>query len=152
MNYGKKVCESLKRVRKQIADANDIPYEVTECKFEGNCKGTCPKCESELRYIDSQLSMRRAAGMAVTVVGLSLGAAAGFSSCTSCNGNSLGDDQVMGEPPLDTTEIHQMIEGKAPADADYIPVRREAVVIKRKEKGDIIEGDVTIDPSEKKYK
>ena len=66
MNYGKKVCASLRQVRKQIAEANDISYEVTECKHQGNCRGTCPKCEAELRFIENQLSLRRAAGMAVT--------------------------------------------------------------------------------------
>lgn len=83
MFYGKKVCASLKQVRKQIADANGIPYEVTECQHQGNCKGTCPKCESELRYIENQLSLRRAAGMAVSIVGLSLGVAATFASCSA---------------------------------------------------------------------
>lgn len=91
MKYGKRVCASLKHVRKQIADANGIPYEVTECKHQGDCRGTCPKCEAELRYIENQLSLRRAAGMAVTVVGLSLGVVASFSSCTSC--------QFDGNPP-----------------------------------------------------
>lgn len=83
MYYGKKVCASLKQVRKQIADANGIPYEVTECQHQGNCKGTCPKCESELRYIENQLSLRKAAGMAVSIVGLSLGVAATFASCSA---------------------------------------------------------------------
>lgn len=83
MFYGKKVCATLKQVRKQIADANGIPYEVTECQHQGNCKGTCPKCESELRYIENQLSLRRAAGMAVSIVGLSLGVAATFASCSA---------------------------------------------------------------------
>lgn len=89
MKYGKKICTSLKQVRKQIADANEIPYEVTECKHLGDCRGTCPKCEAELRYIENQLSLRRAAGMAVTVVGLSVGIAASFTSCHS-EGNNPG--------------------------------------------------------------
>ncbi len=84
MNRGKKICEHLKVVRKQIADANDIPYEMTECTHQGPCAGTCPKCESELRYIENQLSLRRAAGKAVSIVGLSLGISSAFmaSGCT----------------------------------------------------------------------
>lgn len=91
MKYGKKVCNSLKQVRKQIADANGIPYEVTDCKHQGDCRGTCPKCEAELRYIENQLSLRRAAGMAVTVVGLSLGVATTFSACTSPQKTNVAD-------------------------------------------------------------
>ena len=80
MNHGKKICEHLKVVRKQIADANDIPYEITECPHQGPCAGTCPKCESELRYIENQLSLRRAAGKAVSLVGLSLGISSVFAA------------------------------------------------------------------------
>lgn len=73
-NHGKRICATLKEVRKQIADANDIPYEITECKHQGRCPGTCPKCEFEVRYIENQLSLRRAAGKAVSIIGISLSA------------------------------------------------------------------------------
>lgn len=53
MKYSKRVCASLKQVRKQIADANEIPYEVTECKHQGDCRGTCPKCEAEDKRVKS---------------------------------------------------------------------------------------------------
>ena len=45
---GKKKCRILKEIRQKIADENDIPYVTHECKFQGECKGTCPRCESEL--------------------------------------------------------------------------------------------------------
>ncbi len=81
MKYGKKVCTSLKLVRKQIADANGIPYEITPCPHDGSqCPGTCPKCESEVRYIERELTLRRAAGKAVSLVGLSLGISAAFAA------------------------------------------------------------------------
>ena len=81
MKYGKKVCTSLKQVRKQIADANGIPYEITPCPHDGSqCPGTCPKCEQEVRYIERELSLRRAAGKAVSLVGLSLGISAAFAA------------------------------------------------------------------------
>ncbi len=83
MKRGRKICNALRDVRRQIALANDIPYETTDCHFEGDCQGTCPKCESELRYIENQLSLRRAAGKAVSLVGLSLGISAAFASCAN---------------------------------------------------------------------
>ena len=83
MKYCKKVCQTLKVVSKQIADANEIPYEITECHHEGDCRGTCPKCESEVRYIENQLNIRRAAGKAVSLVGLSLGISTAFTSCST---------------------------------------------------------------------
>ena len=81
MKRGKKICNALRDVRRQIALANDIPYETTDCHHEGECLGTCPKCEQEVRYIENQLSLRRAAGKAVSLVGLSLGISAAFASC-----------------------------------------------------------------------
>lgn len=72
---GKKVCEQLRGIRCRIAAANDIDYTPAECTYEGECQGTCPHCESELRYIERQLHRRRALGKAVVVAGLTLGAA-----------------------------------------------------------------------------
>ena len=106
MNNGKKICAHLKVVRKQIADANDIPYEITECPHQGPCAGTCPKCESELRYIENQLSLRRAAGKAVSLVGLSLGISSAFmaTGCTSLPNNSEFTELTA---PSDSSDIIQ---------------------------------------------
>jgi len=51
MTYGKQVCKTLKEIRQTIAEKNDIQYETTECHFDGECQGTCPKCDAELRYL-----------------------------------------------------------------------------------------------------
>ena len=51
MNKGKGICKTLKDIRKRIADANEIKYEPEVCKFEGDCAGTCPKCEEDVKYI-----------------------------------------------------------------------------------------------------
>ena len=71
MARGKHTCRILKEIRRQIADANDIEYITSECTFKGDCSGTCPKCESELRYLERQLALRQAAGKAITLIGLS---------------------------------------------------------------------------------
>ena len=70
MYKGKKTCETLKAIRKKIADANEIPYEPVVCTHKGDCMGTCPACESEMRYIENQLNIRKMAGKAVKIVGL----------------------------------------------------------------------------------
>ncbi len=81
MTLGKHICKTLKEIRLQVAKANDIPYAPTECKHKGDCAGTCPKCEHELRYIEEQLDLRRAMGKAVSLVGISVG----LTALTSCN-------------------------------------------------------------------
>ena len=59
-----------------MAKANDIKYAPTECHHEGDCAGTCPKCEAEVRWLEQQLQLRRQLGKAVAVVGVSMGLAA----------------------------------------------------------------------------
>ena len=66
----------------QVAKANDIKYAPTECHHKGDCAGTCPKCEAEVRWLEQQLQLRRQLGKAVAVVGVSMGLAA-LTSCES---------------------------------------------------------------------
>ncbi len=79
---GKKICDTLKEVRMQVAKANDIKYAPTECHHKGDCAGTCPKCEAEVRWLEQQLQLRRQLGKAVAVVGVSMGLAA-LTACES---------------------------------------------------------------------
>ena len=80
MKRGKRICETLKAIRSEIASANEIDYQPTECTHEGDCAGTCPKCESETRWLERQLRARQALGKAVTIAGLSVALGA-MSSC-----------------------------------------------------------------------
>ena len=60
MKRGKQTCRILKDIRRQIAEANDIEFITSECQYQGDCLGTCPKCEAEVRYLEQQLeSLRR---------------------------------------------------------------------------------------------
>lgn len=72
---GRKICKSLREIRLRIANANDIDYTPAVCTHEGDCSGTCPRCESELRYLERQLIRRSAMGKNVALAGLALGAA-----------------------------------------------------------------------------
>lgn len=71
MTRGKNTCKILKEIRRQIAEANDISYVVSECKFKGECSGSCPKCEAEIEYLEQQLNERRLSGKIVRLVGIS---------------------------------------------------------------------------------
>ena len=80
MTRGRHTCNTLKAIRKQIADANDIEYEPQECTHEGECAGTCPACEAEVRYLESELIKRKGLGKKVAVAGIAMGMAS-LSSC-----------------------------------------------------------------------
>ena len=54
MAKGKQTCKILKEIRKQIAMENDIEFVTSECTHKGDCAGTCPKCEAEVRYLERE--------------------------------------------------------------------------------------------------
>ena len=70
---GKDKCRILKQIRKKIADENEIPYVVEECKHKGECKGTCPKCEADLKMLEHELSLRHKIGKTVAIAGIAAG-------------------------------------------------------------------------------
>lgn len=103
MKNGKKICETLKQIRLDIAQANGIGYIPRKCHHKGDCAGTCPACDSELMYLDREISRKRSLGKAV-IVGICLGIASlSLTSCT--NQSSSPSSQITGYIPADTTEI-----------------------------------------------
>ena len=76
MARGKQTCKILKEIRRQIAEANDIEFVTSECRYKGDCLGSCPKCEAEVRYLEQQLQKRQLAGKLVNLAGISAGAIA----------------------------------------------------------------------------
>ena len=96
MVRGKQTCKILKEIRRQIAEANDIEFVTSECRYKGDCFGTCPKCEAEVRYLEQQLRVRSLAGKAVALAGIS----AGIMLMSGCNGKSsnLSNETLQGEP------------------------------------------------------
>ncbi|WP_438638657.1 carboxypeptidase-like regulatory domain-containing protein [Muribaculum intestinale] len=76
MARGKQTCKILKEIRRQIAEANGIEFATSECRYKGDCLGTCPKCEAEVRYLEQQLRARSLAGKAVALAGISAAALA----------------------------------------------------------------------------
>lgn len=81
MYRGKAECNILKKIRHQIATENGIEYVVSECEFQGDCKGTCSKCESELKYLEHQLIQKKKLGKSLLVAGLSAGIISTMLSC-----------------------------------------------------------------------
>jgi len=117
---GKQKCRILKQIRKQIADANDIQYIIEECSHRGSCRGTCPKCEWEVRMLEKALEKRRLAGKKVALAGIS----AGF-FLTACSPIDMVKDLIHSVSPIEgdvmaettsgaiaETETENIVEGK----------------------------------------
>ena len=92
MKRGKETCRILKDIRRQIAEANDIEFITSECRYQGDCLGTCPKCEAEVQYLEQQLSARHAAGKTIALASISAGLIA-LSSCSSCSVQNNNNDK-----------------------------------------------------------
>ena len=125
----------LKTIRKQVADANEIKYEPRECHYEGECRGTCPACEAEVRYIERELDLRRQLGKAVAIVGIS----AGLSALTGCGNKAKNVDSVSesesnlskGIVKVDTLErVDGDVEYKSPVDT--VIVDKDPATIKKR--------------------
>lgn len=102
MAKGKQTCKILKEIRKQIAEENDIEFVTSECTHKGDCAGTCPKCEAEVRYLERELEKRQRMGKAAVFAGMSLGT---LFAATSCGTNMSVIEPLAGEPYVpDTTE------------------------------------------------
>ena len=102
---GKQTCKILKEIRKQIAAENDIDLVVSECTYKGDCLGTCPKCESEVRYLEHELEKRQRMGKAAVFAGMSLCTLLTATACdttsqttasnSNCpNGTEVADDSI----------------------------------------------------------
>lgn len=79
---GKEKCRLLRQIRNQVARKNGLaPFEDT-CTHKGECAGTCPKCEAEVKALSQALENRRARRKRVALAGVSLGVCATLAGCS----------------------------------------------------------------------
>lgn len=104
---GKTKCNILKQIRNTIASSNGIDYEAPQCSFQGDCPGTCPKCEAEVRYLEKELSKRQKAGKAIAVAGIAAALVVGSTGCAvdlSPKSDLVGDVPYYEEQTEEATE------------------------------------------------
>ena len=156
MTRGKQTCKILKEIRRQIAEANDIEFATSECRYKGDCLGTCPKCEAEVRYIEQQLRARSLSGKAVALAGISAGMIL-MSGCSGTSTKNQTNDDLLGEfieSPEMIEEIEDTEEGEMPLFEDSISCLTPE--IKGVKEGEInnasefivIQGDIAMEPED----
>ena len=94
---GKDKCRILTELRRQIAEKNELSYVTSECKHRGDCLGTCPKCEAEVRDLERQIRERSLAGKRFVAVGLAVGMAALGVGCDASDPEVLSGDMIVPE-------------------------------------------------------
>ncbi len=102
MGTGKGVCLILKGIRQKIADANGISYQPKECHHKGDCAGTCPACEEEIRYLERELKARKGNGFGMKVAGIAAGICATVMPMTAAAQAVKSDSTA--NPPVQTTK------------------------------------------------
>ena len=146
MVKGKSTCKLLKSIRQQIADANGISYRPKECQHKGNCAGTCPACEEEIRYLERELKARKGNGFGMKVAGIAAGICATVMPMTAAAQAVKSDSTA--NPPVQTTK-------KAPikvvdlSDSCASPVVVRGMVIDEENKEPVIGAAVFIDGTRK---
>lgn len=111
MTRGKTTCRILKEIRRQIAEANDIEFVTSECRYQGDCAGTCPKCEAEVRYLEMQLSARRIAGKAIAFAGISAAVLAGIGSTVEVSASTTESVSTGSEDKKRATTREEVVVG-----------------------------------------
>ena len=146
MVKGKSTCKLLKSIRQQIADANGISYLPKECHHKGDCAGTCPACEEEIRYLERELKARKGNGFGMKVAGIAAGICATVMPMTAAAQAVKSDSTA--NPPVQTTK-------KAPikvvdlSDGCASPVVVRGMVIDAENKEPVIGAGVFIDGTNK---
>ena len=146
MAKGKSTCKLLKDIRQQIADANGISYQPKECHHKGDCAGTCPACEEEIRYLEHELKVRKGNGFGMKVAGIAAGICATVMPMTAAAQAVKSDSTA--NPPVQTTK-------KAPikvvdlSNGCASPVIVRGMVIDAEDKEPVIGAAVFIDGTNK---
>ena len=146
MVKGKSTCKLLKSIRQQIADANGISYQPKECHHKGDCTGTCPACEEEIRYLERELKARKGNGFGMKVAGIAAGICTTVMPMTAAAQAVKSDSTA--NPPVQTTK-------KAPikvvdlSDSCASPVIVRGMVIDAENKEPVIGAGVFIDGTNK---
>ena len=146
MAKGKSTCKLLKSIRQQIADANGISYQPKECQHKGDCAGTCPACEEEIRYLERELKACKGNGFGMKVAGIAAGICATVMPMTAAAQGVKSDSTA--NPPVQTTK-------KAPikvvdlSDSCASPVIVRGMVIDAENKEPVIGAGVFIDGTNK---
>jgi len=146
MGTGKEVCLILKGIRQKIADANGISYQPKECHHKGDCAGTCPACEEEIRYLERELKARKGNGFGMKVAGIAAGICATVMPMTAA-AQSVKPDSTA-NPPVHTAKKGD-VKVVDLSDGCASPVVVCGMVIDEENKEPVIGAAVVIDGTNK---
>ena len=146
MAKGKSTCKLLKSIRQQIADANGISYQPKECHHKGDCAGTCPACEEEIRYLERELKARKGNGFGMKVAGIAAGICATVMPMTAA-AQAVNPDSMANHPVQTTKEGDVKVVDLSDGCASPVVVR--GVVMDSEDNKPLVGASILIDGTTK---
>ena len=146
MEKGRAICKVLKDIRQKIATENGISYHPEKCHHKGECTGTCPACEEEIRYLERELKARKGNGFGMKVAGIAAGICATVMPVTAAAQAVKSDSTAT--PPVQTAK-------KAPikvvdlSDSCASPVIVRGMVIDSEDNKPLVGASILIDGTTK---
>ena len=141
MARGKQTCKILKEIRRQIAEANGIEFVTSECRYKGECLGTCPKCEAEVRYLEQQLRSRQLMGKAIAIAGISAGMIL-MSGCSGTSSSNQSDETLQGVLLYTAEELDSIQEEEG-----ELPMIEDSVSSLTPNNNGVKEGEISNEPN-----
>lgn len=99
---GKQKCEMLRTIRKEIAQRNGIEYLSADCTHQGDCLGTCPKCDAEVRFLEYELNRKAQKGETISIIGINEDIVKMIEQVEDAVGNSIKTDDTNDQPEIFT--------------------------------------------------
>lgn len=122
---GKKKCELLKKMRMQIALENGIEYSPTMCNHQGDCQGTCPACDAELQYLQSEIDKKHGTRRHRSYAASAVGALLTTAILASCHGKTNPGESEVTFTVVDSSMVgteHQIDYCEVKKDSSLEPV------------------------------
>ena len=114
MNPGKDICKMLKSIRKRIAEQYGLNYRSVECNHKGDCGGTCPACDAELKDLQVQLEAKGISKVE-------------FDVCINAEINKFRDEYLRRLEERHPDDTQDVLEGMPVLPKDIFPSRIPAI-------------------------
>lgn len=131
MNRHKAKCEKLKQIRKQLADGLGVDLHQSECTYQGECRGTCPKCAQEEKQLNQALVAKGMLVAGLATLSLSL------AGCGNQYGDLEGEIETISSEGTSSEMMNSEMTSSETTDATESETEEEM---------EVLEGDVAYEP------
>lgn len=120
----------------KIAEENGITYVPAECHHEGDCPGTCPRCDAELRYLKNEINKKHGKSAKPSIAASAIGGILTTAMLATLNSCNPFRHQTVGDVPI-------LVEGEMPApativDSTMVGTQREVYFYSEKDSANMI--------------